>query len=113
MNKLFPLAGMLLLLAALPSQNLFSQAVILVNGQPTEVILNGEQIEVIVTHQIKNYMQEYGQETNDDFVKSMVNLNHHKETAQADILTEQPIPPSVMKETRSILVTEVLPNKNE
>ncbi len=74
--KKFPRLGIACLLVAvfLTQDSVTAQQVILINGEPTEVILNGEDIKSIVTTQLKNYMQEYGQETDDEFVKSLIKI---------------------------------------
>lgn len=54
--------------------DLRSQSIILVNGEPTEVVLDGDAIKSIVKNKINDYMQEYGQEVDSDFKKSDLRL---------------------------------------
>ena len=73
-----------LLLSFLIAQpSLSAQQVILINGEATEVILSGDQIKTIVTAKLKNYMEQYGQETDDKFVKSLVRINKKEEPEAA------------------------------
>lgn len=52
-----------------------AQAVILVNGVPTKVVLEGVAIKTIVQQKVTDYMEEYGQEPNDSFTKSVITFN--------------------------------------
>lgn len=61
--------------------DLKSQSIILVNGEPTEVVLDGDAIKSIVKNKISDYMKEYGQETDSDFQKS--DLRFHDENNQS------------------------------
>lgn len=74
--KKFPRLGLACLLLAvfLTQHSVSAQQIILINGEPTEVILSAENIKSIVTSQLKNYMEEYGQEVDDNFVKSLVHI---------------------------------------
>jgi len=60
MKELFPLA--LIAIFSLLSQNSYSQSIVLINGQPTKVVLKGTDIESIVNHNINEYLKDYGQE---------------------------------------------------
>ncbi len=47
-----------------------TQNIVLVNGQATEVILDGDDIKSIVRNKIVNYMHDYGQTVDDEFRKA-------------------------------------------
>ena len=47
-----------------------TQNIVLVNGQATEVILDGDDIKSIVRNKIVNYMHDYGQTVDDEFRKT-------------------------------------------
>ena len=57
-------------------QNCTAQNVVLINGQASEVILDGNDIETIVNKKVSNYLREYGQEPEQDFIH--INLNKPK-----------------------------------
>lgn len=85
MKKLTKVGFVCLLLSVfLTSDSVTAQKVILINGEPTEVILSGAEIQSIVSTQLKNYMEAYGQEVDDNFVKSLVRIETpiQKEIAQ-------------------------------
>ena len=52
-----------------------AQAVILVNGIPTKVVLDGDAIKTIVQQKVDDYMEEFGQTPNDSFTKSVIRFN--------------------------------------
>ena len=52
-----------------------AQAVILVNGVPTKVVLEGDAIQKIVQQKVADYMEEFGQEPIDSFTKSVITFN--------------------------------------
>jgi len=56
-----------------------AQVVVLVNGVPTKVVLDGEVINNIVQQQVADYMEEFGQEPDDSFTKSVINFTPVKE----------------------------------
>lgn len=54
-------------LFSLLAQNSLAQNVVLINGQASEVVLSGSDIEEIVNHKITDYLADYGHEPNKDF----------------------------------------------
>jgi len=54
-------------LFSLLAQKSFAQNVVLINGQASEVVLSGSDIEAIVNLKINDYLAEYGQEPVKDF----------------------------------------------
>jgi len=51
-----------------------AQRIILINGQPTSVILSGDDITSLVSDQLTDYMKEFGQAPDDEFVRSLITL---------------------------------------
>ncbi len=74
--KKSPKLGLLCLLFSvfLNQDAITAQQVILINGEPTEVILDGDQIQSIVSTQLENYLAAYAQEVDDAFVKTLVKI---------------------------------------
>ena len=72
----------LVALTFLLAPDLSSQSIILVNGEPTEVILDGDAIKSIVKSQIKDYMKEYGLDVDEDFEQSDLRLEAEKNQSQ-------------------------------
>lgn len=68
MKRYIPVAVVALTFVLTP--DLKSQSIILVNGEPTEVVLDGDAIKSIVKNKIDDYMKEYGQEVDTNFKKS-------------------------------------------
>jgi len=62
----------------LPSAS--AQSIILVNGQPVEVILDGESIESIVDDQVDTYLDQYDQAPNEAFSQGELILVEEKNT---------------------------------
>lgn len=74
--KKFHRLGLLCLLLSvfLNNETINAQQIILINGEPTQVTLNGDQIQSIVSTQLKNYMDAYKQDVDDEFIKSLVSI---------------------------------------
>ena len=77
----------LVALTFLLAPDLSSQSIILVNGEPTEVILDGDAIKSIVKSQIEDYMKEFGHDTEEDFEQS--DLRFEAEKNQSEPSEEQ------------------------
>jgi len=76
MKKLCILA--LVALSTLFASTSFSQSIILINGQPTEVILKGDDIESIVNTQISDYLKIYDKAPKSDFKFAKLRTLEHK-----------------------------------
>ncbi len=72
MKKLCILASTAILFLLV--QNCTAQNVVLINGKATEVTLDGNDIETIVNNKVSNYLREYGQEPEQDFIH--IDLNN-------------------------------------
>lgn len=84
MKKLYILAITACIVMNAP--NLFSQSIVLINGQASEVVLSGNEIESIVNTKIKNYLTEYGQSPAKDF--KHVSLQSPKKATAASAIKE-------------------------
>ena len=62
----------------------FSQNIVLVNGQATEVVLDGNDIKEIVKQKITNYMKEYGQEVDEEFMKAKLMFDSNINTIHSE-----------------------------
>lgn len=88
MKELISLA--LIAMFSLLSQTAFSQSIILINGQPTKVVLKGEHIEKIVNQKINDHLREYGQTPEKNF--KYASLRHNENTEQKTVNTEKEKP---------------------
>jgi len=59
-----------------------SQSIVLVNGQATEVVLNGEDIKTIVRQNIADYMKDYGQSVDKDFIKTELKIDSNQDKSK-------------------------------
>ena len=87
MNK-YPsqaLKAIVILLMFFSNENT-AQTVVLVNGVPTKVILNGEEIKNIVQKKVADYMSDYGLEPNDVFTKSAINVKPEESTKELEVV---------------------------
>jgi len=109
--KKTPRLGILCLLLSvfLTQESVTAQQVILINGEPTKVILKGEDISTIITSQLKNYMSEYGQNTDDEFVKTLVRTTalSHEEISDEVLIEEEPGKTLKKKEKENIFLVEL------
>lgn len=75
MNRLTSLAFMAFLILIAVSTYSQAQTVVLINGQPSQVVLDGKEIKNIVQAQISTYMAQYGQESDEAFSQSIIDMN--------------------------------------
>jgi len=83
MNKLITLAFIACI--ALSSQHAFSQTIVLINGQATEVVLSGKDIKTIVNNKISNYMEQYTASADEEFVHAEFRLNNEDQKEIAPV----------------------------
>lgn len=109
MNKLKNLSfsAMILLAISMVPESTVAQQIILINGQPTSVILNGEDIKNLVSDQLSDYMKAYGQEPDDEFVKGLITLPEDIETVKKDIVSEKATEPKVTLNSDNTYVAAV------
>ncbi len=116
--KKSPKLGILCLLLSvfLNNDSITAQQVILINGEPTEVILDGEQIQSIVSTQLKNYMEAYGQEVDDTFVKTLVKIESPTDTKKlstADVISAYHRKKSIAKVTEEAMMLAQVPQQEK
>ncbi len=88
MKELISLA--MIAMFSLLSQTTFSQSIILINGQPTKVVLKGEHIEKIVNQKINDHLKEYGHTPEKNF--KYASLRHNENTKQESNNTGEEMP---------------------
>lgn len=53
----------------------YSQTVIFINGSPTQVVLEGEEIKSLLQDKISNYLASYGQKPDDAFTNAVIDMS--------------------------------------
>jgi len=110
MNKLknLSVSAMILMAISLVPESILAQQIILINGQPTSVILSGEDIKNLVSDQLTDYMKAYGQEPDDEFIKGLITLPEEIETVKKDVVSEKAREPEVTQHDEKIYVAAVV-----
>ena len=99
MKKLIALAFTAFILSA--SQDIFAQNIVLINGQPTEVTLEGEIIKKLKTNDVSAHMNGFTQERKDIFSNAKLRMPENKN--QASISNQ----PETDKKTQTVTNDEV------
>ena len=99
MKKLIALAFTAFILSA--SQDIFAQNIVLINGQPTEVTLEGEIIKKLKTNDVSAHMNGFTQERKDIFSNAKLRMPESKN--QASISNQ----PETDKKTQTVTNNEV------
>ncbi len=105
MKKLIALAFTAFILSA--SQDIFAQNIVLINGQPTEVTLEGEIIKKLKTNDVSAHMNGFTQERKDIFSNAKLRMPESKN--QASISNQ----PETDKKTQTVTNNEVTQKKED